>query len=1115
MAELFLADVAESVVFKAFSLAAEEISRLWGVNQDLQSLARKLEMIQALRIDAESKHHSSRAVAIWVNTLQSLAADADNLLDDFSYEVLRKKIEKPKLRDKVRGFFSSSNSLGFRFKMAYKIQKINFSLDQLYRESDLIGLRPAEIINISSDLGSHRVTDPFVDDLDIVGRTDDVEKIMTMLTSNSSENETELSVISIVGMAGQGKTTVAQSVYNNEKVVSHFEKRIWICAFEDFKVERILNDMVQSLTATMCGLTIREAIVKRLKEELSGKRFLLVLDDVWNEKEDLWECLKKCVREIGGSNGSRIIVTTRSERVVSTMQTTFTYRLGMLSDQDGWALFDKIAFAKGGAIRSPELVDIGKRIVKRCGGMPLAVKAIGGLMYSKKEEHEWLRIEKSKIWGSLDGLDGVLPVIRLSYSQLPSLSLKQCFAYCSIFQKGFVMNRKQLIQLWMAQGLLSPPRGNELEMEDIGNNYFNILTQRSLLQDAETNEYGSIEACKMHDLVHEFAIQASKGYCLIIEEELVNDNVEAVHLNINCNQKKIPKTSRGFLPKLQTLFLVRGILDEGLANFKRLRALVVTNESVTVLPSSIAKLKHLRYLDISGTAVNALPGSITKLYNLQTLRLYDLQELPKRFENLVNLRHFYIKGEENPNETKCLLPRIGQLTSLRTLSFFVVSRDRGCQIKELGSLHNLEDELKIFDLQNVANRVEAKKANLSAMIQIKSLELHWTINTREESNDDDVLGGLEPHSNLKCLRIVNFMGRNLPSWMVSTSQPFLLRNIVQIKLENLQKCEQIPPLGHIRSLKIIEIFNMDSIKLIGSEFYGCTDVAGASANGPQISTVAFPSLKVLIFWGMRSLEKWFDAAGQSPNSSVKAFPHLEKLEIWMCPNLRCLPENLGNLACLEKFHIYGCSNLISMPDIHGLQSLQSLGIDGCDNLRALPNGLEACISLHRLSISFPATIQFRNLQLPTNLRRLTLAFSDDADSRDDIVDFPWPNYTIPESKEGNQKCPFGYLESVRLFGMPKIKSLPKQLQHLPALKSLSLRNFDGLEALPEWLGNIRSLQSLHILGCKNLAHFPSVEAMQRLTNLYELAIVSCPILSESCNEGSERHKIAHIPVIRT
>ncbi|XP_043693321.1 putative disease resistance protein RGA3 [Telopea speciosissima] len=247
-------------------------------------------------------------------------------------------------------------------------------------------------------------------------------------------------------------------------------------------------------------------------EKLSGKRYLLV--DVWNEKNPgKWENLRKLL--LGGASGSMIMVTTRNQVVASIMQPIkFVYKLGGLNEKDCESLFNERAFGKGNneVANHPDLVEIEKYIVKKCGGVPLAAKALGSLLRLKRNKKDWLDVLNTEIWNLEEG--EILPALRIRYNHLPS-HLKQCFAYCSIFPQDHQIDVPDLIHQWMAHGFIQPPpphRGggggshNTRSLEDIGYVYFRELLWRSFFQEeTEDDVLGNIISCKMHDLVHSLA----------------------------------------------------------------------------------------------------------------------------------------------------------------------------------------------------------------------------------------------------------------------------------------------------------------------------------------------------------------------------------------------------------------------------------------------------------------------------------------------------------------------------------------------------------------------------------------------------------------------------------
>ncbi|XP_058183936.1 putative disease resistance RPP13-like protein 1 [Rhododendron vialii] len=643
----------------------------------------------------------------------------------------------------VRDFFSTKNQAAFHFQMANKVNNINLLLEEVYNRANEIGLKPASDVHGVEHM-EFRLTVPFIDDRVIVGREHDVSKVIEMLLASDVEDD-ELPVIAIVGMAGLGKTALAQLVYKQDKIVSNFgSERMWICVSDIFKVDRLLNEMVESLTKNKSDMQNVEAIVEKLGEKLNGKKYLLVLDDVWNRSETKWQCMRDSLLGIGGSKGSKVIVTTRDMDVVSTMKQTspcHTHHLSGLSLDYSLTLFRKKAFANGGPIETQSLLVIGRRMLQRCEGVPLAINALGGVLQTKKYQSEWESIEKSGLCSALGDRNGILPVLRLSFDDLPSPSLKRCFGYCSVFPKDKIIIKDKLIQLWMALGYLQPPSRTNLEVEDIGNEYFNILLRRSLFQEVKLDEYNNIISCKMHDVVHDLAIEVFEG----------------------------------------------------------------------------------------------LPNVV---------------EFPKEFHKLVNLRHFCM------GESEVMPALIGDLTSLQTLNFFVVGVNKGHKIEELGRLSKLRAKLKICHLQRVKNEEEAKTANMMEKTDIQELVYHWANGDSMESHVDHegVLEGLQPHKNLKRFVLEYFGGQRIASWMTSRDACFL-QNLLTIKLKDCRQCEQVPTLGQLPYLEVVEINGLHNLKCIGSEFYGLDVSSNSSSSRAARAGDVFPALRKLTLDNIPKLEK--------------------------------------------------------------------------------------------------------------------------------------------------------------------------------------------------------------------------------------------------------------------
>lgn len=389
-----------------------------------------------------------------------------------------------------------------------------------------------------------------------------------------------------------------------------------------------------------------------LQEKLRGRRCLLVLDDVWNENQETWDILKKALR--CGVTSSTVIVTTRLKKVALIMATLPVHHMECLSEDDSWFLFKRRAFGTGRK-EYLWLERIGKAIMKKCGGLPLAVKALGSLMRLKRTESEWLSVKQSEIWDLSNEGSSILPALRLCFDNLPPHS-RQCFVYCSIFPKNCRMEKDELIELWIANGFI-PSRG-QADMHLVGCEIFENLIWRSFFEDSGENFKGQA-TCKMHDLVHDLAWFIMRDECLVISPDRVLKIPEDVR-HFYCDSRWLSQSNPWIndmieVKSLRSFFLLEkgyNLVNTSLciSTQRYLRVLDLrglTTSLVQKVLDSIGNLKHLRYLDVSNHAITTLPESVSCLQNLQTLKLkycFDLQKLPKVMKYMRNLRQLNIKG---------------------------------------------------------------------------------------------------------------------------------------------------------------------------------------------------------------------------------------------------------------------------------------------------------------------------------------------------------------------------------------------------------------------------------------------------------------------------------------
>ncbi|KAM3693929.1 hypothetical protein ACJW31_07G022100 [Castanea mollissima] len=1117
MAAVLLSSLVSSIVRSLNTLALKEFGIAWGLGTELNKLESTLSTIQAVLQDAEEKQWNSEAVRNWLRKLKDAAYDADNVVDEFATEALMRKVEREKgALTQVSSFFSLRNRLIFRMKMAHKLKNVKDRLEAISVERSF-HLREGDIKTEAFDV-EKRQTSSFVNESKIYGRDEEKEKIIEVLLTNVSDQD-NLAIYAVWGMGGLGKTTLAQLVYNDARVESHFKLRIWVCVSDDFHIRRLVKAIIESIDSSACNLLELDPLQQYLQEKLHGRRFLLVLDDIWNENHEEWDRLKHML--MCGMPGSMVIVTTRIEKIARMMATVLPiHHIGFLSNKDSWSLFKGRAFAMGRVEMNTELESIGKEIVKKCGGMPLAIKALGSLMSLKRRKIEWLSVKESQIWDLPIGKDSILLALRLSYHHLPP-HLRQCFAFCCVFPKDHKLEMDKLIQLWMANGFI--PFKGPSELYDSGVDIFNELVWRSFFQDVK-EQYPGYITCKMHDLMHDLAQSIMRHECVAVEfgkDVKVEGRIFHMFFGMISSQDISLNEDLCKVPSLRSC-LGTSDLKASLPFFLKQKYLRVLNFEFVVqeVPRSINNLKHLRYLDMSGSNIKVLPKSTTCLLNLQTLKLDhcdDLCELPKGMKHMKSLMYLGIIGCHSLTR----MPEgMGQLTCLQSLSFFIAGKKNGYQVSELKGL-NLRNNLTIKELDNVRNSMEAKNANLIGKQNLHSLRLFWRSDNKSHVPEhvEDVLDSLQPHSNLKELSINNYHGSKIPTWI----QDSVLCDLVEISLDCWERCEHLPPLGKLSFLKVLVITGWHAVKYIGNEFHG----DGA---------MSFPSLKEFRLHEMRDLEEWRTMNGR------ENFPCLSTLEITECPKLVEIPiipslidltmrrnnamlirsvMNLTSLSTLviddmdeltdlldgllqnhkmlEMLKISKMPNLKSLTNqLDNLSALNEFRLQYCDKIESLPEGLQNLHSLRRLSIrecNNLLSLPMNGLQGLSSLRSLYIWSCDKFCSLSEGI-----QYLIA-------------LENLNINGCPKLISLPEGIQHLTALHYLEIWNCEDLSSLPKQIGCLTSLSHFGIWNCPNLMSIP--DELQNLMALKTLTIKGCPHLEKRCKKdiGEDWHKISHVPNI--
>ncbi|GLT52301.1 hypothetical protein SLA2020_256490 [Shorea laevis] len=763
---LILAELKTTIIDRG----KEEVKLLVGLEKEVEKLERNLDLIHGVLAHAEEKKRTDDLVKKWLDRLKEAAYDMEDALDEWRTAVeMEPRGSENQWKVPLCNFVScfSFHQLSNRRRIALNIKEINQKLDVIVKEKDKYQLISKEI-----ELPRRPESSSFVDLSRLCGQDGVKRDILSCLWGGNGEEESgeRIQTISIVGMGGLGKTALAQLIYNDSGVQQHFDDVIWVCVSDLFDEKKVARAIIQGLEKlsdeAAYGLESNplQVLLERISSSIRGKKFFLVLDDVWADTGERWESLKVTFNH--GALGSRILVTTRDVDVAKMMGSSSSQiiHLEKLGEKECWLILRDIAFRDRDEKSCQSLEAIGRKIANRCEGLPLAAKTLGSLLKSKRTKQEWQSVLNSDIWKLDLAQKGIFAPLLLSYYDLPP-PVRQCFLYCVVFPKDFIIGIHLIVSNWMAQGYLSSD-GNA-DLESIGIEYFHILVSRSFFQDFIVWN-GDIVRVKMHDMVHDFARYLAENEFVIKEVESDNLNINSAnhrHLTVMVVDTRMPfPTSISGVKKLRTLqtFTRRNALTcEALRSLfnqcRRLRLLDLGWSSGGVggfdysckeIPKEIGKLIHLRYLSLANNRyLEGLPEALSNMYNLESLCLNgckNLKQLPDWISKLFNLRLL--------NTVGCLAltryPKdIRKLTSLRALLGLIARTD--CNDAEefsLADLGNLKYLHRVW-LKVVGDSIDREEARKAELENIQELRIYLD----GDIEKDDIIEALEITSDIKHL----------------------------------------------------------------------------------------------------------------------------------------------------------------------------------------------------------------------------------------------------------------------------------------------------------------------------------------------------------------------------
>ncbi|CAL8990101.1 unnamed protein product [Prunus brigantina] len=901
MAEAVVSVVLESV--RDFTI--QEAKFLSGVGHQVEAAQTELEFMQGFLKDADARQGQDTRVQICVAKIRDAAYDLEDIIETYGLKVDSKK-KKRGLKNVLKRFACIFKEGVDVHRIGEEIENITIKISALrsnLQSYNIKEIRDRDSGGGESSLQLHerlRRSYSHVVERDVVGLESNIEELVMHLVKDENRHQ----VVSVWGMGGLGKTTLARKVYHHKKVRQHFHSFAWVCVSQRFQVRNVWEGiLIELVSATweqkqeIKDMTDDE-IAKKLFLVLQEMRCLVILDDIW--RTEAWNLLEIAFPNV--ETESTILLTTRNQAVASLPnRNAYLHQLQPLNENESWELLEKKTISENADIdlgMYTKKRELGMNMLRHCKGLPLAIIVLAGVLARKNTVREWERVHENvreyirKGTGHEEEYKGASWVLALSYDDLPYY-LKPCFLYLGHYPEDCIISVSTLTKLWVAEGLIfSRQQRHSLgeTMEDIARDWLSELVERCLVQVRTSGSTGTIKGCRIHDLVRDMCLLRVKEESFLQIKYSLQENTSsmateaaqlgkirrlAIYLDKNADilvssrdetnghvrsllffglSEWIPKSEKGLLSPLKDFKVLRVLKVEGL------RARRVE------LPSEIGNMVHLRLLSVRWSEIKTFPPSLGNLVCLQTLDFrvssYIDMVIPNVIKKMKQLRHLYLPWNYIA-KGKLELSTLGHLQTLDSLSTGY------CDLKDVGRLTNLR-KLKIRVSSSLQNLEEILKSTGNTLNRIRSLIVKNDTNNGEEQAMQ-IVSSCRGIYKLKLTGPIAELPKELHNYPNLTK---LVLWSCGLKEDQMGILEKLP--------------NLTNLKLFEKPFEENTKILVFSKGG-------FPSLEFLHVSRIDQITELRVEEG--------AMPRLCRLCIQFCSGLTTLPDGLRYLTYLKELTI--------------------------------------------------------------------------------------------------------------------------------------------------------------------------------------------------------------------